>query len=171
MKSSLAVSNSPDDWPLPLDVQVDLIVGRMQMLEHKHTYDILADGRKVIASTTTNARSYHVYIVLNLSHAWFLNQVIASTTTVCQIFETPEACMASQQLDDEDEDGRERFDDGEGEGPERACLIEMVSYYTTVEGQPPEAATVAARNPPGFEETMVLSFWMGPPGAPATRPI
>ena len=111
------------------------------MLEHKHTYDILADGRKVIASTTT----------------------------VCQIFETPEACMASQQLDDEDEDGRERFDDGEGEGPERACLIEMVSYYTTVEGQP--EATVAACNPPGFEETMVLSFWMGPPGAPATRPI
>ena len=35
------------------DNPTELLVGRLQMIEHIHTYDVLKDGRRAVVSTTT----------------------------------------------------------------------------------------------------------------------
>ena len=67
-----------------MNFQTELLVGRLQMIEHWHTYDILKDGRRAVVSTTT----------------------------VCQVHETAEAVAAaaeraergSDEEQDEDEE-------------------------------------------------------------------
>ena len=112
---------------------IDLLVARLQLLEHKHTYDVLPTGEKAIVSTTT----------------------------VCQFYETAEAAAAAQNLNDEDEDGYERVDEDEDPAEQIVTVVEIISYYTTVEEQ---RQTRAIGGVPCFEEEMVLSFWRGLPG-------
>ena len=113
---------------------IDLLVARLQLLEHKHTYDVLPTGEKAIVSTTT----------------------------VCQFYETAEAAAAAQNLNDEDEDGYERVDHEDEDPAEQiVTVVEIISYYTTVEEQRQNRAIGGV---PCFEEEMVLSFWRGLPG-------
>ena len=86
---------------------IDLLVARLQLLEHKHTYDVLPTGEKAIVSTTT----------------------------VCQFYETAEAAAAAQNLNDEDEDGCERVDEDEDPAEQIVTVVEIISYYTTGEEQ------------------------------------
>ena len=122
------------------------LLGRLQFLEHKHTYDRLRDGQNAVVSTTV----------------------------VCQIFESEEALQAAMSgalaqsyeaaaFGEEGEEGQEEAREEQEEGDatsEAVVFVEMVAYYDHCEGA--EAAGKSAPAP--FIEECVLSFWQGSAG-------
>lgn len=116
-----------------------LLVERMEVIEHKHTYDVLQDGRRAIISTTS----------------------------VCQIFESAEAAaVAAARASGEGGDSED--EDEMAECP-NALIVEMVSYYDHCEPSGGWAQTEPENEQPGnsaprFVEELALSFWIGPAG-------
>lgn len=112
-----------------------LLVGRVEIIEHKHTYDVLRNGRRAVVSTTT----------------------------VCQVFETAETAAAAAASAMGQDEGSEDEDEPpptaviiEMTSYYDHCEPSSGWVQTEDEGQ--------QRHPPRFVEEFALSFWVGPAG-------
>ena len=114
-----------------------LLLGRMEIIEHKHTYDVLQDGRRAVVSTTT----------------------------VCQIFDTAEdAAAAVAGAMGEDDDSEDQA--AEPPSAVIVEMISYYDHCEPSGGWSQTSAAQHQRRcqSPRYVEEFVLSFWVGPAG-------
>ena len=114
-----------------------LLLGRMEIIEHKHTYDVLQDGRRAVVSTTT----------------------------VCQVFETAEdAAVAAASAMGGDEDSEDEA--VEPPSAVIVEMTSYYDHCEPSGGWAQSAVAQHQRrcHPPRFVEELALSFWVGPAG-------
>jgi curved DNA-binding protein CbpA len=114
-----------------------LLVGRVEIIEHKHTYDVLRDGRRAVVSTTT----------------------------VCQVFETAEAAaVAAASAMGADEDSED--EDEQPPSAVIIEMTSYYDHCEPSGGwiQAKNEGQQRSCEPPRFIEELALSFWVGPAG-------
>jgi hypothetical protein len=132
------VAEAEESGGMELPLPVELMMRRTQLLEHVHSWDVMADGSKQIVSTKT----------------------------VCQIFATEESLAATYRSGDGAPEEEEREEQEEESLPDDQppqplpVTVEMLSYYDIPGGGG------GGGGGPCFEEQSVLSCWFrGEPGA------